>query len=396
MSGIAEYFDSLKFSPPGGQWQFIWNKDKSMPFAGGLGFEFYINFDKRKHASLVIIRENPELLNGFTIDKVGNMLGEFFQESIEDIGIDLLFFPQYREGSVLDHIPAHALAVLEKKIRPFFERTLQKSIFCMPVAGIQCLAARFTDELMWVPGDFDLHKILKDFEVPSRFLLNSTFPPLSDWDGKRYPLDKDDSWFIVKTADSSNSEALFRRMTGALSVVIDYPHSRMITGRKLIDGRIAFKPDGSCTFTTTPSTVPPVSLPLRLVGQAGELFWMLCTSKLEKRIHTSLEYLADSWGKSRVMSFINTSIAMDALFGVNGRVRQSILEGVEANSGNVDRARERYDLILKIRNGVLHGEYPTLELCPQYLNYYENFNDDPVDDQIRILNSCLITLASAD
>jgi len=88
MSGIAEFLDSIRLSPPGGQWQFIWSRDKSLPFHGGIGLEFYINFDKRKHASLVVIRENPELLEGFTIGRVSGLLDDFFQQSIEDIGID--------------------------------------------------------------------------------------------------------------------------------------------------------------------------------------------------------------------------------------------------------------------------------------------------------------------
>jgi hypothetical protein len=55
-------------------------------------------------------------------------------------------------------------------------------------------------------------------------------------------------------------------------------------------------------------------------------------------------------------------------------------------------AREKYDLILKIRNGLLHGDYPTVELCPHYLEFYEKYKSNPIDEQIIIINACLLKL----
>lgn len=83
---------------------------------------------------------------------------------------------------------------------------------------------------------------------------------------------------------------------------------------------------------------------------------------------------------------------MDALFGENGKVRQSILSGVEKHCSEATSAKDKYDLILKIRNDILHGEFSSLETSPHYLAYYEKFNNDPASDQIAILNECLISV----
>jgi hypothetical protein len=394
MNAIETFLDSIRLSPPGGKWSFLWNQRFPGSIIGGTGFEFYVDFDKKTRSSLLLLKEHPELLKGLSILKVSNLLSNFFQSSIEVIGADELFFADDRNKTILQITPQSIVLKLNNSLERFLKDKLRNSIFGMPVNGIPCLAEKTIGELLWIPINNTLIKIVEELGIPENEIQSNTFPPLvGNNKFRKYPLTDEDSWFIVKAPDESVAESYFRRMTGALSVILNYPHSRMITDRQLIDGRFEFKPDETCSFNFKTSLVPAVSLPFKTIEKPEDLFWELCANNSSRRVHICLEYMADSWGKGRIISFINTSIAMDALFGVNGKVKKSILEGVENNCLNISSARNRYDLILKIRNDILHGECPTLEASTHYLNYYDEFNADPADDQIRIINDCLSNLA---
>jgi len=371
----------------------MWSKDKSMPFVGGFGFEFYVQFNKRKEAAVKAIREYPNLLQGYTVENVSSLLSDFFIDVLEDIGIDALFFPSDRNVSVLDLIAASLIPDLSLKFGQFLRKHIRASIHLMPISGIPCFCENASGELMWVPGNYELSNIIKNAGIDHNSLMNGSFPPLKNWDWKRHTLGAQDSWFIVKASSENKAEALFKRMIGTLSIIIKFPRSRSITGRKMIDGCCEFAHDGTVRINTKRSLVPSVALPLEIESESSEVFWNLLSNENSARIHLALEYLADSWVNTSTVSFINNSIAMDALFGINGKVRKSILDGVEKYAFNIAHSKEKYDLILQIRNGVLHGEYSNLESCPQYVEYYECYQEDPADDQIRILNECMRNLA---
>jgi len=116
---------------------------------------------------------------------------------------------------------------------------------------------------------------------------------------------------------------------------------------------------------------------------------LLVNQAANQRIQVALEYIAGGWQPIGRMGFLHNAIALDALFGKDGSVRKSILEGVEKYVGKIDRVRIRTELLLKIRNRLLHGESSNVESCPEYLQYHESFNIDPAKDQIQIIRMCL-------
>ncbi|MCP4671696.1 MAG: hypothetical protein GY857_10355, partial [Desulfobacula sp.] len=200
-----------------------------------------------------------------------------------------------------------------------------------------------------------------------------------------------DSWFICYASNETEAESAFKRMSGALSVILKYPKSRFITGRKMIKGRAKFAYKGSFSFLDRSSIVPAVGEPIKITKKMVDIFNRLIVTKAsECRLQIALEYLSDAWGNTSKLSFISNSIAMDALFGVNGKVRKSILKGVEKYAVEIEDAKEKYDLILKIRNGLLHGEYPNIEICPDYLSFFVKFKSNPINEQIHIINACIL------
>jgi hypothetical protein len=179
---------------------------------------------------------------------------------------------------------------------------------------------------------------------------------------------------------------------GALSMAMDFPKSRFFTytRSRLPKGHVAIRQDGKCTIWYRPPQLPEgmgtiaVNPPM-LKMIAG----LLVNQTANQKIQVALEYIAAGWLPIGRMGFLHNAIALDALFGEDGSVKKSILAGVEKHAGEIDRVRIRTELLLKIRNRLLHGESGNVESCPEYLEYHENFDVDPAKDQILIIRMCL-------
>ena len=391
---IKNLLSSLRYSPPGGKWQFLWNPNNPFSFSGGLCFEFYIDFEQQTVASIRAIKCYPSYLNGYSISTVSSLLHKYFESVIADIGADELFFPHDRNKSVLDFTHPSKFATLVNRLDRFIVENTNPSVYLMPVNGFPCPLALVTRTIAWVQGDFDLSAILGPFGIRPSFIKNANFPPIRDSNIRHHQLTGNDSWFICHASSKAEAESIFNRMVGALSVILKYPKSRLITGRKMIKGRAKFSHNGTFTMFDKPPLVPAVGEPIEITEEMINKFNRLVVIKSNNfRIQVALEYLSDAWGNTSRLSFINNSIAMDALFGIDRQVRESILAGVENHATEVADAKEKYDLILKIRNGLLHGEYPKIELCPYYLEFFERFKSNPIDEQIIIINACTLKLS---
>lgn len=393
---IKTLLSSLHYSPPGGKWQFYWNPKNPNSFSGGIGFEFYKDFEQQTIASIRTIKCYPNYLNGYSISTVSSLLHKYFESVIADIGADELSFPQDLNKSVLDITHPSKFASLVNRLDKFIVESTKPSVYLIPVNGYPCPLALVTKSIAWVQGDFDLSKILAPFGIQPSFIKNAHFPPIVDPNFRYHQLTGNDSWFICHASSEAEAESIFKRMVGALSVILKYPKSRLITGRKMISGRAKFSNNGSFTFFDKTSLIPAVGEPIEITKDMINKFNRLVVIKSnDLRIQVALEYLSDAWGNTSRLSFINNLIAMDALFGIDRQVRRSILTGVENYAVAVTDAKEKYNLILKIRNGLLHGEYPTIELCPYYLEFFERFKSNPIDEQIIIINACILKYSEA-
>ena len=391
---IKTLFSSLRFSSPGGKWQFFWNPQNSYSFGGGLVFEFYIDFERQTIASIKAIKCYQNYLNGYAISVVSSLLHKYFESVISDIGADALFFTKDRTKSVFNMVSFSKLGVFVNKLDNFIKANAKPSIYLMPVNGFPCPKSLVTRSISWVGGNFNLLEILNPLGVQSSFVKNAHFPPINGREVRYRRLTSHDSWFICQATCEHEAESIFKKMVGALFVVLEYPKSKFITGRQMIKGRARFGCDLSFTFFDKPSLVPAVREPVEITKNMVNIFKRLLVEKSDNlRIQVALEFLADAWGNTSRLTFINTSIAMDALFGVEGQVRNSILAGVEKHASVILNAKEKYNLILNIRNSLLHGEYATIELCPDYISFVEKYRNNPIDEQIVIINACLLELA---
>lgn len=390
---VKALLTALRLSPPGGKWQFLWNPDNPFSFAGGFGFEFYIDFEKQNIASVGLIKSYPDIFNGYPIAIASSILKRYFESIISDIGTDRLFFAKDRNKTVLDLTTPEIIPSLSSKLEKFINENVKPSIYLMPLKAFPCPKKLVTESICWVPGNFDLNEILNPYGIKPSLINNCFFPPINHPKMKLHPLSLSDSWLICQASSENESESTFKRMIGALSVILKYPNSRLITSRRMIRGRAKFSKKGSFTLFDKPCLAPAVGGPVEIDINMVDKFQELLVNKANNnRLQIALEYLSDAWGNTTKLSFINASIAMDALFGVDGKVKTSILSGVEKYAVSIPKVKEKYNLILRIRNNLLHGEFSSIETCPEYVSYFERFKCDPIDDQFIILHTCILNL----
>lgn len=384
---------SLRLSPPGGKWHFSWSPNNYCFLGSAFVFELYIDKEMQNIASARAIKCYSHIFNGYSISDVSSILRKYFESIILDIGADKLLIMEDRNKTILDLIKMEIIPSLSSKLERFINENNKPSTYLMPLTGFPCPKKLITESICWVPSKADLNIILTPYTNKSLLINGCFFPPINKLNLNTLPLSPNDSWLICRASSESESESTFKKMVGALSVILKYPNSHFITGRKMIRGRCKFGSDGSFTVFDKPCLAPAVGEPIEIETKMIDKFQKLVIDKADcYRLQIALEYLSDAWGNTPKLSFINASIAMDALFGVEGRVKKSILLEVDKHAISIPNATQKYELILDIRNGVLHGEYPTIETSPKYVDYFEQFRSNPIDDQLIILHTCILNL----
>ncbi len=86
--------------------------------------------------------------------------------------------------------------------------------------------------------------------------------------------------------------------------------------------------------------------------------------------------------------FTHFFVALDALFGVRGKVEATVTAGVErvfSESTWVDRASRLFDL----RSEILHGGSSAIEEWSWYEDYRRHFKSEPLRDVTELALRCL-------
>ncbi len=301
---IKALLSSLRLSPPGGRWEFLWNSRGQFPPTSGFGFTFFTDFERELVASVKAIKCYPAQLKGYSIRSVASLLKKYFESVISDIGVDTLFFCKDRDKSVRDLVDGSVFATLIKKLDAFIDARTRPSVYLTALTGFPCPTALITNSISWVGADADLSTILGPYGVHPSAVRNGHFPPFTSFVSRCRQLTSSDSWFLCCTTSDVEAESTFKRMAGALSAVLEYPASRLITGRQMIGGRASFGNDGFCHFSPKPAVVPAVATPVRITEEMIRVFKSLLVDKSnENRIQISLEYLADAWANTTRLSW---------------------------------------------------------------------------------------------
>jgi hypothetical protein len=167
----------------------------------------------------------------------------------------------------------------------------------------------------------------------------------------------------------------------------------MFTGRTMFGGRCTIADNGRTTFNDGDPHTPPLSDDSVIEDQ--DLGWLnVLASKLASketdagRQIKALEYFYRAWPLDPAERFPILCMTLDAIFGEAGIATRSIIDGVRATLGaHVPEAR--LNLLMDLRNSVLHGGAPDVYDSRKYAKYYDQYGEDPIDEMQLVVGRCL-------
>ncbi|KRD31401.1 hypothetical protein ASE35_15470 [Lysobacter sp. Root916] len=120
--------------------------------------------------------------------------------------------------------------------------------------------------------------------------------------------------------------------------------------------------------------------------------WNLARAALSadaaQRLGNALCFVNLAMGSDDIAYYLHYFIALDALFGVRGRVEDSIVEGVRRVSA-LPAAADRAAWLFELRNELVHGGSRNVHEWPRYPDYLRHFDTEPERDIEAIVLDCL-------
>ncbi|WP_395600895.1 hypothetical protein [Pseudomonas sp. B19125] len=391
---MTVFLGGLKFSPPGGRWLF--HAGSKNFGGGGFGLELYVDFNRRNIAALKLLRSSCGSKLDGTVEQAITVLQDYFIEEIELLGGGGLMFEalSHPHKTVLDRVTSEMVVRFAAEFANYLDDKFKECFYLIPMTGLTCVEEVNEPEFVWWPWNKDLGEVADKFNFHRTELVAGQFPPLIEGFSLT-PLFNNDSWLGCFATHDTYGEAKLRRMAGALFLGLELKNSLMISGAKQPKGLFSVK-QGRYGFKTISSPLPHLIAPVTVTNEVAEFVRnVLRAATGDTRLSVALECCGAAWKQSERDRFMQLCVAFDALFGVNGRVTQSIKEGVRKNAENVAEAEDRCRLLLRMRNDLLHGESFALAQCADYLEYNERFGVLPSTDQISLLRACVWNLAIA-
>ena len=325
------------------------------------------------------------------MENVSRILKDFFRQHLNYLDAKTLFCSFGQDLPIIAITPVALLQSLSVALQPYLSAVTQKSIYLAPAWGIEVAEELISENVILVPGDADLSGALTSFGDFKSIILSGAFPPFQKADNHTQ-LSRHDSWVGCYATSITEGDSMLHRIAGALSMAMEFPKSRAFSSGTRRRGRVSLCHDGAWSLFDRASIVPPLlSMPLLINVQMVKMLRGLLVDCAEnQRMQIALEYIAAGWQPMGRLGFLHNAVALDALFGIQGRVKENILDGIDKFVGpRIVRARDRGELLIKMRNALLHGKKPSVEQCDEYLQYYDTYDVDPAVDQINILKVCL-------
>lgn len=325
------------------------------------------------------------------MERVSRFLTKFAKESIATLGASNVFFSQGKDLSLLGLTNRDTIEAISCNLLESLKQFEEKATYLLPLSQVTVSDQIISDRLFWIPGQSDLNIALARFGRFQRRLLSDRFPPY-ERNSACWPVSPTDSWMACYESNHSSADSVMQAFLGALSMAMDFPESHAFTyaPTRFPKGHLEIRQDGSCTMYFDRPPYLPEGLGAINVSQSmiEMIRGLIVNRATDQRVQVALEYVAAGWKPIGRIGFLHNAIALDALFGEQNAVRESILAGLEKFASRIEKIRERGKLLYKLRNQLLHGESKSLESCPEYLEYYETFEVDPAYDQTRILRTC--------
>jgi hypothetical protein len=222
----------------------------------------------------------------------------------------------------------------------------------------------------------------------SGVIIGDSFPPVSDWDGRRYT---PTSWLGVRAPNLEAALQMRAAVLGAIALLPHHLERYVFSGREQFGGYTTFS--GGWTLSIGEPHTPPLMTSL-LISSSDNAWMSVLANKIvspqkeHKRHIRSLEYYYRAWAPDPVKRFPTLFGALDAIYGDAGAATQAIVDAVGPVMGP-DYTCERIRLMLGLRASVVHGGAPNVYESRKYEQYYESYLTDPLRDLELIVARCL-------
>ena len=366
---------------------------------GGAGIE--INYDNAAllRAALFLRRNAATNLQSIAVSEVESSITNFVTANFWIIAPPIIehFLQNMTVKSPSD--VAFAEVVPEDVKKAFAEAMANSSLFVEPKDLTLFPLVVVRVEAEFIADDFFLcpPTNLRPELLPGGWQVTDiepdTFPPLKQWDGKRWT---PAAWLGVW----AGSIEVARRKRGAiLGATALLPHRLeryTFSGRSLFGGQITVKDDRSSSLSIGDPHTPALMEDV-IIG-TSDRDWLAVlgakirsASKSDKKQMRSLEYYYRAWIPDSARRFPILFGALDAIYGDAGAATQSVIDAIGPVMG------ESYDyvrlkLLLSLRASVIHGGAPNVYESSAYHKYYEQYGEDAVRDLELITARCLQTV----
>jgi hypothetical protein len=346
-----------------------------------------IHYDEKQLLKTVlhVRREGPIYLRKTPPDQIRSMLLEFVSDHYTYLADDA-FFHQF-STSYFEQVSEHA--------RAKFTGALAQSRIFLP----KDILALFPIDIIRVQDSFDSQNF---FLIDSRSLNASRlpkgvdhlaiepcdFPPLRDWDGRRW---HPRTWLGIRSPSLQTSQRMKAAILGAVSLTPNHRNRYMCSERSIPGGWCTL--DDSISFGLSEPSTPPLVTDVVLSVQDHDWLTQLSV-KLGGRDKTAireiraLEYFYRAWFMDSSERYPSLYMSLESIFGDANRATQAVIDGIRSLLGeHIPEARVRS--LSDLRAAVIHGGAPEVYDSRTYARYYSKYEADPIDDLGILVAECL-------
>ncbi|RWK76788.1 hypothetical protein [Mesorhizobium sp.] len=218
----------------------------------------------------------------------------------------------------------------------------------------------------------------------------TTMPPFLNPVGTPRPVE---AWLGVRAPADEAAKKTKRIVLGAIALTPLQRDRYMFTLREVLKNYCYFGKE-SGTISSLAHTPP---LGDGIVIRDCDQPWLQELARIIKSDQkadllkrNALEYFYRAWFLDRVERCPVMFMALDAIFGQEGtdKATAKMKAGIENTLGE-ERIGEKLNIMMVLRNLVLHGAAPDVYFSSKYRKYYEKFEADLVSDLELITAKCL-------
>jgi hypothetical protein len=383
-----------------------------IPPLPGMGLEWWLTRDGlqvRNELARMVVVALPHL--PLRVDFVAALIEKVLQDHGDD---SALFVPfSYHRANSLLEIRATPEAALAQAIWQILVDEIESAVTEWLVV---VPAHRF--QTKFVDVGFDGLLLTDRRDVAAWQVVAADFKNAAQWDPRTGVSDEKDpkifrdrlpeAWMLCRvtgTADGATTTAGDRfRTLVALVFSLEHPAHPELLIKKMADSptwSVQFASKAGHTewahrYSHIGALVPQSFADINVTSDllAGVRKWYAgrdsANPEQRQRSVVASHFITHGLLAGELERFIHFFIAVDALFGIRGKVEASIKSGVE-QALNDPAWGHRASKLFDLRNELVHGNASSVEMWSRYEDYRRHFRTDPVDDIAVIVMTSLRT-----